>query len=103
MFFATWVNAVPFVEGPAGAVRDLGVISQVSYWVPAVVLVVVLRRVWPPALVLLSATLVGVGYTMFVPHSLSTHLAWLAAATITLVLIAAALVAPLRRQAARPA
>ena len=57
------------VGAVAGAVRDLGLISQVTYWVPAAVLVIVLRRVWPPALVLLAATLVGVGYTMFAPLS----------------------------------
>ena len=101
MFFAEWVDAVPYTEGPAGAVRDLGLISQVTYWVPAAVLVIVLRRVWTPALVLLAATLVGVGYTMFVPHDLTTHLAWLATATITLVVIAAALVAPLSRVPAK--
>lgn len=103
MFFAEWVDAVPYAEGPADAVRDLGLVSQVTYWVPAAVLVIVLRRVWPPALVLLIAALVGVGYTMFVPHSLTTHLAWLAAATITLVVIAAALVAPLSREPAKTA
>lgn len=103
MFFAEWVNALPLAEGPASAVRDLGLVSQVAYWVPAAVLVAALRRVWPPALVLLIVALLGVGYTMFVPHSLTTHLAWLAAATITLVAIASALVAPLRREASTSA
>lgn len=99
MFFADWVNAVPLAEGPASAVRELGLISQVTYGVPAAVLVVALRRVWPPALVLLTLTLVGVGYTMFVPYRLTTHLSWLAATAIIVVAIAAALVAPLRREA----
>ena len=93
MFFADWVDAVPFAEAPAAAVRDLdSLASQLAYWAPALGLVLTLRRVWPPALVLLAATLVGVGYTMFVPHSLSTHLAWIAAATITLVLVVAGFV-----------
>ncbi len=99
MFFADWVNAVPLADGPASAVRELGLISQVTYWVPAAVLVLALRRVWQPALVLLTITVVGVGYTMFVPHSLTTHLSWLAAVAIMVVVIAAALVAPLRREA----
>ncbi len=103
MFFANWVNAVTLAEGPASAVRELGLISEVTYWVPAAALVIALRRVWLPALVLLTVTLVGVGYTMFVPHSLTTHLAWLAAAAIMVVVIAAALVAPLRREALTPA
>lgn len=99
MFFADWVNAVPFAEAPAAAVRDLdSLASEASYWVPAAALVIAQRRVWPPALVLLVVTLVGVGYTMFVPHPLTTHLAWLAAAVVTLMLINTALVFPVRRE-----
>lgn len=103
MFFAGWVDAVPFAEQPAVAVRDLdSLASEVAYWVPAAGLVIALRRVWPPALGVLVVTLVGVGYTMFVPHSLSTHLAWIAAATITLVMVAAGLVT-MRGRVAQPA
>ncbi len=92
MFFADWVDAVPFAEAPADSVRALGLTSQVTYWVPALALVIALRRVWPPALGLLSVALVGVGFTMFVPHALSTHLAWLATAAVSVVLIGTALV-----------
>jgi hypothetical protein len=92
MFFADWVDAVPFAEGPAAAVRAMGPVSQAAYWLPSLVLVITLRRVWPPALGLLVVTLVGVGYTMFVPHALSVHLAWIAASAIALVLIMAGLV-----------
>lgn len=99
MFFADWVDAVPFAEARAAAVRDLdSLASEMSYWVPAAALVVALRRVWSPALLVLVVTLVGVGYTMFVPHALNTHLAWLAAAVVTLVLTGTALVFPARRQ-----
>lgn len=93
MFFADWVDAVPLAEAPADAVRELGVASQVAYWVPAAGLVVALRRVWLPALGLLVVTLLGVGYTMFVPHTLDIHLAWIAAATLSLVGVVAAFVA----------
>ena len=99
MFFSDWVAVVPFADASAAAVRDLGsVASEVAYWAPAGALVIALRRVWPPALVLLVVTLVGVGYTMFVPHALTTHLTWLATAVVSLILIATALVFPLRRQ-----
>ncbi len=94
MFFADWVDAVPFAEAPARHVRSLGLVSQVAYWVPTAGLVIALRRLWPPALGLLVVTLIGVGVTMFVPHALTTHLGWLASAVITVVLIATALVAP---------
>lgn len=100
MFFADWVDAVPFAEASADVVRALGPASQVAYWVPALALVIALRRVWPPALALLIVTLVAVGYTMFVRHPLSTHLAWLGAAAGILVLILTALVFPVRRDKA---
>lgn len=92
MFFADWVEAVPFADGPAAAVRDLdSLASQVAYWAPALGLVVALRHIWQPALALLVVTLLGVGYTMFVPHALTTHLAWIASATLVLVAIASGL------------
>lgn len=99
MFFPDWVDAVPFAEGPAASVRALGPASQVAYWLPSVGVVIALRRVWPPALGLLVVALVGVGYTMFVPHSLTTHLAWITAAALTLVTIAAGLVTRVGREA----
>lgn len=98
MFFADWVDAVPFAEAPADAVRAQGLVSQVAYWVPGVGLAIALRRIWSPALGLLVVTLVGVGYTMFVPHPLATHLAWLGAAVLTVVLIATALVSRLPQE-----
>ena len=94
MFFAGWVDAVPFAETPARSVRALGVASQLAYWLPSAGLVIALRRLWLPALGLLAVTLVGVGVTMFVPHALSTHLAWLASAVVTVVLIVTSLVVP---------
>lgn len=94
MFFAGWVDVVPFAQLPARMVRSLGVTSQLAYWLPAAALVIALRRSWPPALAVLGATLIGVGVTMFVPHALSTHLAWLASAVVTVVLIATLLVVP---------
>ena len=103
MFFADWVDAVPFAQPPARAVRSLGVTSQVAYWLPAAGLVLALRRSWPPALALLGATLIGVGVTMFVPHALSTHLAWLSSAVVTVVLIATFLVVPPGRGSQRRA
>lgn len=103
MFFADFVDALPGAKALASAVRDLGLVSQVLYWVSAAALTVALRRIWPPALALLTIALVGVGYTMFVPHSLTSHLAWIAGAAISLVMIAVALVGPLRRATPTPA
>jgi hypothetical protein len=77
---------------PRRTVRELGAISQWTYRVPAAVLVLSLRRARWAALILLGTTLVGVGLTMFWSFSLTTHLAWLAAAVLTVVVAFSALV-----------
>ena len=92
MFFAPWTDALPGGRTLGDAVRAGGTASQVAYWLPAVALLGALRRVWWPGPLLLAITLVGVGYTMFWPHSLPTHLAWLAAAVLTVVAVAGSLV-----------
>jgi len=92
MFFPAEVEALPGLEGPAEAVADLGTASQLAYWLPAVVLVVGVRRVWRSALVALTAVLVVVGVTMFWSFGLSAHLAAIAAAVAITVAIAAGLV-----------
>ena len=92
MFFAPWTDALPGGRALGDAVRAGGPASQWSYWLPAVALLGALRRLWWPGLLLLAVTLAGVGYTMFWPHPLHTHLAWLAAAVLTVVAVAGLLV-----------
>lgn len=92
MFFPAEVEAIPGLEDPAEAVADLGTASQLAYWLPAVVLLVGLRRVWLPALAALTAVLVVVGVTMFWSFGLSAHLAAIAAAVTITIAIAAGLV-----------
>ncbi len=92
MFFAPWTDAVPGGQALGDPVRALGPVSQVAYWVPAVALIAALRRVWWPALALLTAALAGVGITMFWSYSLATHLSWLAAAALTSIAVAGSLV-----------
>ena len=92
MFFAPWTDALPGGRALADVVRALGAGSQWAYWLPAVALIVALRRVWWPGPVLLAVTLAGVGFTMFWPHALPTHLAWLAAAVLSVVAVASSLV-----------
>lgn len=94
MFFAPWTDAVPGLRPPGDAVRALGTASRWSYWVPAAVLVVALRRVWWPDLALLVVALLGVGITMFWPYPLTVHLGWLAAAVLSVVFVAGALLVP---------
>ncbi|MDH6235328.1 hypothetical protein [Cryobacterium sp. CG_9.6] len=82
MFFAPWIDAVPFFVAPATMVRDMGAGSQIAYWLPAAALVVAWRRVWWPALAAIVIALVGVGVTMYWPYPLNVHLAWLTAVII---------------------
>jgi hypothetical protein len=92
MFFAGWVDVVPFLRAPAAAIRAMGTVSQVAYWVPAALLLVAVRRVWPIAVAVLAVMLAGVGVTMYWPFALTTHLAWIAAAVVEVVVIASVLV-----------
>ncbi|KFF59422.1 hypothetical protein JF66_11390 [Cryobacterium sp. MLB-32] len=87
MFFAPWVDAVPFLQTPAAMVRSMGTGSQIAYWLPAATLLLAWRRVWWPALVALAIILVGVGVTMYWPYPLGVHLAWLTAVVIVGTLI----------------
>ncbi|MDJ0348628.1 hypothetical protein [Cryobacterium sp. PH29-G1] len=82
MFFGPWIDAVSFLQAPAGLVRSMGVGSQVAYWLPAAALTAAWRRVWWPALAALVVTLAGVGVTMYWPFPLDVHLAWLTAVII---------------------
>lgn len=101
MFFAPWTDAVPGGRALGEPIRALDAASQVAYWLPALVLVLALRRLWWPALALLTTTLVGVGITMFWSFPLATHLTWLAAAVVTFIVVAGSLVALRPANAAR--
>lgn len=92
MFFAPWTDALPGGRALGDAIRAGGMGSQWGYWLPVVALLGALRRVWWPGLLLLAVTLAGVGYTMFWPHPLPTHLTWLAAAVLTTVAVGTSLV-----------
>lgn len=92
MFFGPWTDAVPGGQILGDPIRALGPASQVAYWLPAAALVAAVRRVWWPALALLTGALAGVGITMFWSYPLATHLSWLAAASVTSIVIASSLV-----------
>ncbi len=79
MFLPSLVPAVGPLPSAAQAIRELGPISQVAYWIPAAMVIVALRRLPWPALALLTASLLGVGVTMFWSFPLPVHLAAIAA------------------------
>jgi len=85
MFFPAVVASVPGSTGTARAVRDLGVVSQIAYWVPAGILLIALRRAWPPLLVVEGGVLLAVGVTMFFGFSLPAHLVAIAGSVVVTV------------------
>ncbi|TFD47847.1 hypothetical protein E3T55_14960 [Cryobacterium frigoriphilum] len=99
MFFGPWVNVVAFLRPLAAEVNNMGIASQIAYWVPAALLLLAWRRVWWPGLALLALTLVGVGVTMYWPYPLGVHLWWLAAVIVAGVFVGSALTGPRARRA----
>lgn len=88
MLLPAVVSSVPGSSGAARAVRDLGVVSQIAYWVPAGLLLITLRRAWQPLLLVEGGVLFGVGVTMFFGFDLPVHLVTIAcsvAATVALL------------------
>ena len=85
MFFPTVVSSVPGSTGAARAVQGLGVVSQIAYWVPAGLLLIALRRAWPPLLLVEGGVLLAVGATMFVSFGLPAHLMAIAGSVVATV------------------
>ena len=74
MFFRPLVAAVPGTDGLVSQINTLGTASVIWYVIPALLVMVGLRRQHWVALVLLAAALVAVGITMYNGTALSTHL-----------------------------
>jgi len=88
MFFQSVTLAVPGTDGAVRAVNELGTVSQVAFWVPALLLVLALRRAWTPLLLVETCALIAVGVTMFWNYGLSVHLVAIAvsvAVTVTVL------------------
>jgi len=93
MFFADARHQVlPFADGVAEDIRALGPASVAWYVVPAVLLVLALRRLPPAAVLVVVAALVAIGVTMYAGSPLQVHLAAIFAGVLLLTAVAAALV-----------
>jgi hypothetical protein len=91
MFFPAAADNLPQADGIAEAVRDLGRTSQIAYWVPAALLLLALRRAWPPALAAEACALLAIGVTMFWSFGLNAHLVAIAGSvTMTLAVLTTA-------------
>ncbi len=100
MFSRGIYDGAPAVKPLVGLVNSMGVVSVVLFVVPAVLILIGLRRQQRGALAVLGLALVAVGVTMYVGAPLQLHLAAIFAATVVLaVLVSLFVLAPQRAQA----
>lgn len=101
MFDRPLVRALPGGREYAAIVNDLGTASVALYAVPAILVLTGLRRIGAIPLLVLAASLLAVGVTMYDRGPLAAHLA---AITVAVVLLSAAVAlrTPVR-QSGRPA
>ena len=86
MFFPARIDALPGTNAAAAAVRDLGLTSQLAYWVPAGLMLIALRRIWAPLLVAEAVVRTAVGVAMFW-CGLTSHLIAIAGSVIVTVTV----------------
>ena len=97
MFSREIYEGAPAVTPLIGLVNSMGVVSVVLFLVPALLILIGLRRQQRGALAVLGLALVAVGVTMYVGGPLQLHLAAIFAATVVLaVLVSLFVLAPRR-------
>ncbi len=94
MFFPRLVDPLPGTGAAASDIRALGTASIVWYVVPAVLVLVSLRRQHVTGLAAVALTLTAVGVTMYNGGSLQVHLAAIYISVLTLAGVSAALLLP---------
>lgn len=86
------ILSVPGTETAVAEINALGAVSIVAFAVPAMLLIVVLRRINSPGLMLIVPALAAVGTTMYDSGPLAVHLAAFFATVLLLALCAATLI-----------
>ena len=94
MFFRRVVDPLPGADAVISDIRALGTSSIIWYVVPAVLVLLGLRRVHPAALAVAALAFVAVGVTMYDEGPLDIHLAAIFTSVVILALITATLVLP---------
>jgi len=92
MFFSGWVEPLP--EAVISDIRALGTASIIWYVVPAVLVILGLRRQHPVTLAMIALALVAVGITMYDGSSLQVHLTVIFVSVVLLAGVVAMLVLP---------
>ena len=94
MFFRPLVAAIPGSGTVISQINSMGTASMIWYAVPALLVLRGLRRQHWVALILLAASLLAVGITMYNGTALSTHLNTIFAAGVMIAATALLLSAP---------
>lgn len=94
MFFSGLVEPLPGADPVINDIRALGTASIIWYVVPAVLVLLGLRRQHPVALAMIVLVLVAVGITMYDGGSLRVHLAAIFVSVLVLAGVVALLVRP---------
>ncbi len=94
MFFPRLVDPLPLTGAAASDIRALGAASIVWYVVPAILLLIALRRQHVTGQAAVALTLTVVGVTMYNGGSLQVHLAAIYFSVMTLAGVSAALLLP---------
>ncbi|WP_026550654.1 hypothetical protein [Arthrobacter sp. Br18] len=102
MFFRSVVAAIPGSGSVISQINSMGTASMIWYAVPALLVLVGLRRQHWAALTLLAASLLAVGITMYNGTALSTHLDTIFAASVIIAATVFLLTAPPWHRAAAP-
>ncbi len=97
MFFTAATQWIPGTDGAIEDIRALGTSSLVWYVLPALLVLLGLRRLPLLALIVVSVALLAIGVTMYDGGSLETHLVAIFAGVVSLTAVAAMLVRPPRR------
>lgn len=102
MFFRRIVALLPGSDAVSGDIRALGTLSIVWYVVPALLVVLGLRRQHPAAVGVVALALTWVGVTMYDSGPLlQVHLTAIFLAVLVIATVVAALVIPPRPQGRR--
>ena len=92
MFYRSAIQSLPGTQTAVTAINALGMASLVAFVVPAVLLIVGMRRISTPALAIVVLVLGAVGTTMYDGGPLGAHLTAIFAAVTLLALCAATLI-----------
>ena len=94
MFFRRLVDPLPGVDAVVSDIRALETASIIWYAVPAVLVLIGLRRVQPVALGVTALAFTAVGVTMYNEGPLDIHLTAIFGSAVVLALVVATLVLP---------